>query len=328
MDGKLDIVPEQERWLEEAEQTRRRNSRKLTRMLIVVLASFTVFFGTLVAAANALLSTPVTILLVIGSLMTAFTAGAIYYYDHKDLQAVIKQQLIAPIVRQIDQGLEYLPKKGLKEADLQHASLFPYTNTMQSSDMLRGRYGKTDFVCAHVEIHQLGQKRYRKGFWDNGKFENTTPTFSGLMIIADSNKHFKGRTLVVPDEVEQYLGRWFSKQFAKLRYRRLQNVELEDPEFERVFEVYTTDQVEARYLLTPDIMRELLWLQRTLNRELRVAFYQNRVYITIDEVENLNLNLYRPLEAQQAEKQVKTQWELIRTVIDTLGLNERLWTKE
>ena len=327
MSNPLDIAPDEARWAAAAEQTRKRHSGKLMRLQIILFASFAVFFGTIIATVNVLLPTAAALTLVVGSLTTAFGTGAIYYYEQKDVQAAVKQQLIAPLVRRINQSFEYLPKKGLKQADLHHSALFININNMQSGDLLRGRYGKTNFVCSHLEIFQTGVQN-RKAPFRNGKFESSKPSFSGLMIIADSNKHFKGRTIIVPDHFEQHLGRWFSKQIAKLSYRGLQNVEMEDPDFERAFEVYTTDQVEARYLLTPDIMERILRLRHQLKREIRIAFYQDRVYVSIDDVQNFRVNLYRTLRIEDVSGRVEEQWTLIRTVIDGLGLNERLWTKE
>jgi len=326
MSNPPDIAPEEARWAAAAEQTRQQHSGKLMRLQLILFVSFAVFFGTIVATVNALLPTAAAVTLVVGSLTTAFGAGTIYYYQQKDVQAAVKQQLIAPLVRRINQSFEYLPKKGLKQADLHHSALFPNINNIHSGDLLRGRYGKTDFVCSHVEVFQMGPG-VRKTPFRNGKFEGSKPSFSGLMIIADSNKHFKGRTIVVPDHFEKHFGRWFSKQVAKLSYTRLQNVEMEDPDFERAFEVHTTDQVEARYLLTPDTMERILRLQHQLDREIRIAFNQGRVYISIDDVQNIRVNLHRALQVEQVSGRVEEQWALIRTVIDGLGLNERLWSK-
>jgi len=327
MSNPLDIVPEETRWVAAAEQTRKQHSGKLLRMQIILFASFAVFFGTIIATVNALLPTAAAVTLVVGSLTAAFGTGMIYYYEQKDVQAAVKQQLIAPLVRRINQNFEYLPKKGLKQADLHHSALFPNINNIHSGDLLRGRHGKTDFVCSHLEVFQMGPKT-RKAPFRNGKFEQSKPSFSGLMIIADSNKHFKGRTIIVPDHFEKYFGRWFSKQIAKLSYTRLQNVEMEDPDFERAFEVYTTDQVEARYLLTPDMMERILRLQHQLKREIRIAFYRDRVYVSIDDVQNFRVNLHRRLRVEEVSGRVEEQWALIRSVIDGLGLNERLWTKD
>lgn len=41
-----------------------------------------------------------------------------------------------------------------------------------------------------------------------------------------------------------------------------QNVKLEDPVFEREWEVYATDQIEARYILTPALMERMLEIKR------------------------------------------------------------------
>ena len=46
------------------------------------------------------------------------------------------------------------------------------------------------------------------------------------------------------------------------RFGRLEEIELEDPEFMEHFRVYSTDQVEARYILSPSMMERLLAFRR------------------------------------------------------------------
>ena len=49
-------------------------------------------------------------------------------------------------------------------------------------------------------------------------------------------------------------------------------VKLEDVEFEKHFEVYGTDQIESRYLLTPSFMQRLLDYKLTKQYRIEVVF--------------------------------------------------------
>ena len=82
------------------------------------------------------------------------------------------------------------------------------------------------------------------------------------------NKRFKGKTVVRKDS--GIIGNWFKKKFSSLK-----NVKLEDPNFEKMFEVYSDDQVESRYLLTVTFMERLKELAETFVRGLTGAIKQS-----------------------------------------------------
>jgi Protein of unknown function (DUF3137) len=63
----------------------------------------------------------------------------------------------------------------------------------------------------------------------------------------------------------------------------MKKVGLEDPNFEKVFEVYGTDQVEAREILTPTFMQELVDLETSYaGQHLRCGFVGSDVLIAME----------------------------------------------
>ena len=82
------------------------------------------------------------------------------------------------------------------------------------------------------------------------------PVFDGLVIDIDLRRDTGATTAVVSDAGA--FGNFRDRLSANGRER----VRLEDPEFERVYEVYSTDQIAARALLHPALMERLLALGR------------------------------------------------------------------
>ena len=82
--------------------------------------------------------------------------------------------------------------------------------------------------------------------------------FHGLVVRMAVHKNFRGLTIIRHDAGVVGNGR------ALLQ--GLQRVNLEDPVFEQAFEVAASNQVEARYLLTPSFMERLLELSRSFRR--------------------------------------------------------------
>nr|NIS39384.1 DUF3137 domain-containing protein [Desulfuromonadales bacterium] len=83
-----------------------------------------------------------------------------------------------------------------------------------------------DAVDAHLE------KRVRRG-----KSTSYKTVFRGLLVVCDFAKRFEGTTVVTRDMTA--IGNFFGRLS-----RDGERVRLESPDFERVFEVYSNDQVE------------------------------------------------------------------------------------
>jgi len=92
-------------------------------------------------------------------------------------------------------------------------------------------------------------------------------------------KPFSGVTAIIPDR-----GSALNLVRARphVENARVERARLENTEFESLFEVYSTDQVEARYLLTPRFMERIMDVQRQLGRELRLAFGLGKLHLQLE----------------------------------------------
>ena len=76
-------------------------------------------------------------------------------------------------------------------------------------------------------------------------------------------RSFKGSTIILPDHLEQKAG-YLAKNIQGLKKRyNARFVHLEDPDFEKYFVVYADDEVTARMILTPAVMRRITRLRET-----------------------------------------------------------------
>jgi hypothetical protein len=101
---------------------------------------------------------------------------------------------------------------------------------------------------------------------------------------------------------------------------RLKRVGLVDPTFEKVFEVFGSDQVEARYLLTPDFMERLLKLESLLKgKKLRAAFAGGELLIA---VEGGNLfepgSMFRRLDDPERAGRLLAEIRSVQEIVDAL----------
>ena len=145
--------------------------------------------------------------------------------------------------------------------------ILPSYNRETCTDHVSGKVEDVPFEI--IEAHLIHRSRNRKN-------ETTdTTVFRGLLARFDFPKPFKARTLVLADRgaIFNALGGLFGSD---------ERVRLEDPRFEKAFEVYSPDQIEARYLLTPAFMERLLSLKARVDCSLCAAFDQGQLWLAID----------------------------------------------
>ena len=106
-------------------------------------------------------------------------------------------------------------------------------------------------------------------------------------------------------------------------------VKLENPEFEKLFAVFSTDQIEARYILTPAIMEAMVRIHKQYKRKMYLSFTGTRVYVAM----SFNKNLFEPKIMGKGVNfnDVEFMFNLFvmnETIVHELNLNTRIWTKE
>ncbi|MBK9456075.1 MAG: DUF3137 domain-containing protein [Bacteroidetes bacterium] len=104
--------------------------------------------------------------------------------------------------------------------------------------------------------------------------------------MADFNKHFNGNTYVLSDFGERFLG-GFGKMLQGLSIGRPDVVRLEDVEFEKQFVVYSSDEVEARYILSTSFMEQIMAFKKKTNANIQLSFVGNNINVAIPMKENM-----------------------------------------
>lgn len=105
--------------------------------------------------------------------------------------------------------------------------------------------------------------------------------FRGMFAWAELEKRIPGCIVILPDHLEDKLG-YMAKHLQSMKNRGdMHLTQMEDPEFERYFAVYTSDEVLARYILTPALMRNITDLRTTFGRDIMLSFNANRFCIAV-----------------------------------------------
>jgi hypothetical protein len=261
--------------------------------------------------------------LILGVILHAVIAGP----ARREFTLRFKSGLVRELVRGLSPGMEYLPSQGISEDTFRGTQLFATRpDRYHTEDLLTGRIG--DCPVSLAEVH-AEERRTRTD--SDGKTETYYVTiFRGILMVAEFPKSFHGVTRILPDN-EQSLFSGIGKAvqgFFPFGSRDL--VRLEDPEFENHFQVYATDQVEARYLLSTSFMRRLLDLRELWNRcALRVSFVNAKIHVALPCQENFfEPDLRESLEHNAQFHRIAAEIRSCLELVEHLNLQVAIWRRE
>lgn len=208
------------------------------------------------------------------ALISGFVSAIIVVFFYSRIMAIRKRAKLSVMPKLCSSlGLNYHPEAmNSALSDYSDLSLIPSYDEVKLEDEISGEIEEVDFALFEAKLIKI--KRGRKG-----KKRRKT-VFKGLLCYFDFHKEFKGTTIISRDQT--MIGNLLSGML-----RSGERVKLEDPEFEDKFEVYSTDQVEARYLLTPGFMERVLHFSRTgTASNLQFAFQNGMMFMAMKNSKN------------------------------------------
>jgi hypothetical protein len=257
----------------------------------------------------------------------AGAAGYFFWYRPKwrDFRSRFKTEVIARIVKFTGEHLEYNPTEGISRIEFLQSNIFDWAgDRFLSEDLVSGKVGST--AIRFSEVHSQRKQELKSDEGTTG-FKRWVTLFKGVVFIADFNKHFKGRTMVLTDQAEKALGS-IGTLFQKMNSMRDPLVKMENTEFEKAFVVYSSDSIEAHYILTPSLMERILTLRSKLGN-IQLAFKGSIVFISVPMKENLfEAKPFQSLSGHNAIEKYFDQLKMFTGIVEELNLNTRIWTKE
>lgn len=153
-------------------------------------------------------------------------------------------------------------KSSISEEEINESKLVSNYNRFHSDDYFEGTHKGLKVVISENKLVRKGNK-------------SSTTVFEGLFIKMDLNKRFLGHTIVFEDNL-------FKSLLTQTLHPSMEKVELEDPEFNKMFDVYTQDQVEARFILTTTFIERFKNLRAVYkSKNIRASFLNNSILIAL-----------------------------------------------
>ncbi|WP_316754890.1 DUF3137 domain-containing protein [Pedobacter aquatilis] len=262
---------------------------------------------------------------VIIGLFGAIYGGIVLYKIADALKAykeAFKTHVIGTALKSLDESLTIEPYNGIPVSEFCSTQLFSeQPDRYHTEDLVSGNAAKTGFYFA--EIHAEYKREVQT---KNGTRTEWHDIFKGIIFVADFNKNFKGVTLVKPKDLFGTMGAWFSKNLFSFSDKNVIN--LESTDFDKTFITHSTDQVEARYILTPAMMERILTLNRNAKNTVSLSFIDSRMYIAFPLNRNyFEAPVFKTLLNPDLLREDIAIINFMYDIVRELDLNTRIWGK-
>ena len=243
----------------------------------------------------------------------------------KEYRSQFKEQVIKEIIKFINSSLNYSPTDKISQSEFVKCGIFrTKIDRYRGDDLVKGTIESTqmEFSEVHAEYKTttVDSKGRRRTHWHT--------IFKGLLFSADFNKKFNVKTYVLTDKAEKMFG-FIGTKLQKLNKSRGELIKLEDPEFESEFAVYSEDQVESRYILSPSLMERILSFKRQTKKNIQLSFVDSRLYVTVPYSKALfEPKLFGDMINFADVQEYHNDLNLVIGIAEALNLNTRIWTKE
>ncbi len=290
-----------------------------------------------------------------------------------------KKTVIYKILQFFGYEFEYTPFGNIPLETVNQSLIFPLKgNSIYGDDLVKAQVGEThvQFCEIFVKLGKVGKTKHLFASEQQRKeneermilemnrlmFEGGNPFFRGLFLMADFHKDFHCITVVRPrnfkwGEPHKYKT---NEHYSMPAYRtnqrliveetgeKLEPVFLEDPDFNNHFEVFSNDQVQSRYILTPSLMERIKELRLASEGEVFFAFKNGIMYMAMP-LERSMLEakgtikksfqeyLYPHSEAEAVMHADKPDYGNIMVffqdltfafdIVEMMNLNTRIWTR-
>ena len=175
----------------------------------------------------------------------------------------LRQKTITACLNSIGENLIYT-RWGKEEKDFKDdiSFIFPGFNDYRSLDRVVGEFDGKRFEFFELRLVDLGDES-----------EPSKTIFNGYIIVVDVSRYNEAEIAFIPNNTKPSM-----RVKNKYLFSRKSKVNLESLDFEKVFDVYSTDQVMARKFFTPAFMENFVEYSKqtkenSFNRKEGVGIY-------------------------------------------------------
>lgn len=287
-----------------------------------------------------------------------FMLGAVIFlfilpgYSNKKFKKELKN-LCMPSFRKCFKNFRLENPEDFDSSILEQCGLFSSFNRIHNDDI---------FTITHENVEIKVIETHLEDVQGSGKNRRTYNVFKGVVIIFPSNKEIKAHTIVatkgdkniknvrtgiVASTILCVIMFFISLYFNDLgnmiafgigsiisanmlffnKFKPMQSIKLEDVEFDKRFCVWSENQLEARYLITPAFMDRFKSLQTDFGtQKMKCSFFEDKIAFAISTNRDLFEvgDLYTPLRNSKQMSVFFDELTSILQMVDYFKLDQNI----
>lgn len=231
---------------------------------------------------------------------------------YRSYVSLYTDEFVPVIVRSLFDSAYYNYEMGFSMHEVQQMQIVQMGNEFHSEDFLRAYYHDVFFRRADVLIEDLDDSR---GYLGD---QSRITLFDGTIYEFDFNKQFVCNMQVQDKN--------FLAPVKPLNGDRMERVKMESVDFNKKYKTFTTNAHDTFYILTPQIMEQILKLgEKCLS--LSMNFVNQKLTIAMNTQKGAfePSSLTRKLDYEKEKEKIRNEVMEIIEIVERLKLDNRLF---
>ncbi len=227
--------------------------------------------------------------------------------EFSKLKKNFKEEVLSSFFAETIPGTTYSPNSGLSQPEVYATEFLKRADRFYTEDMLTGSLDDVEFRSSDVKLEERHVQHTK-----NGTRVYYVAYFVGRVFKFTFNKPFEGHLQVL-------------ESGSPLSNRPFKKVKLESIDFNEKFKTYSTNELSAFYVLTPDIMEAIFELEKRNPGRISLSFSETDLYIAINNNKNtFEIKLFQKIDEKMMEE-FRRDLLVIQDFIHTLKLNTKIF---
>ena len=194
--------------------------------------------------------------------------------NEKILIRAYQKKVVAPLLREWDPTLVYVPTNGVSRQELLDSRFIRLrTFSLTSSNLiyLKERDSCVKLAYARVTHPSRGEGAGRTGF-------------EGLFGVVENSLQTDGIICILSTAAQQHFS-YLTGSSLPNHHKELKKISMNDSSFDKHYAVYTDNATASRRVLTRDVMKRLTLLSRQGGLGVFMTFVDKKIYIGLEAKE-------------------------------------------
>jgi len=233
-----------------------------------------------------------------GGLISTFSTRSF-----KKISNEFKSKYLPHEIQKIYPDCHYDVSRGFDKEEVYSSNILKKQDRYYSEDLMTGEFEGVQFQSADVKLQDVRS---------TGKSTTVVTVFLGRVYKFEFNKRFKSNIVINQPNFFKHLFGW-------------NRIKTESTQFNSELSIYSDNEHDAFYILTPHFMQRLLILDRKYNDKISFSFINNQLYVAINtNCDTFDLKMFHPLDLSILDDYRK-QLEDVKDFVHQLNLDNTLF---